>query len=135
MQQKEGVTEKSGKESTLQNTSAQGLVQQVVNYVESHCTEKLSCALVAREFSYHSNSLNRIIQEEMGCSLHEVITRAKINAAIQLLLETDMSIANIAYRISFYDHAHFAKVFRKATGYSPSSYRQAHRPAGTQETM
>lgn len=133
MQQKEDVTEKSGKESTLQNASAPGLAQQVVNYVESHCTEKLSCALVAKEFSYHSNSLNRIIQEEMGCSLHEVITRAKIDAAIRLLLETDMSIANIAYRISFYDHAHFAKVFRKATGYSPSSYRQAHRSAGTHE--
>lgn len=135
MQQTEDMAEKGGQESTLQNASAQGLAQQVVNYVESHCTEKLSCALVAREFSYHSNSLNRIIQEEMGCSLHEVITRAKIDAAIRLLLETDMSIADIAYRISFYDHAHFAKVFRKATGSSPSSYRQMHRSAGTQETM
>ncbi len=135
MQQTGDVAEKDGTESTLQNASAQVLAQQVVAYVEKHCMEKLSCALVAKEFSYHSNSLNRIIQEEMGCSLHAVITRAKINAAIQLLLETDMSIADIAYRISFYDHAHFAKVFRKATGSSPSSYRQVHRSAGTQETM
>ena len=135
MQQTGDVAEKDGTESTLQNASAQVLAQQVVAYVEKHCMEKLSCALVAKEFSYHSNSLNRIIQEEMGCSLHAVITRAKINAAIQLLLETDMSIADIAYRISFYDHAHFAKVFRKATGSSPSSYRQGHRSAGTQETM
>ncbi len=134
MQHEELNVGKEGMEASLQNISAQSLAQQVVAYVESHCTEKLSCALVAKEFSYHSNSLNRIIQEEMGCSLHEVITRAKINAAIRLLLETDMSIADIAYRISFYDHAHFAKVFRKATGSSPSSYRQVHRSPGTQET-
>ena len=127
MQHNEDIAEKEGKESALQHASAQGLAQQVVAYVESHCMEKLSCALVAKEFSYHSNSLNRIIQEELGCSLHEVITHARINAAIQLLLETDMSIADIAYRVSFYDHAHFAKVFRKATGFSPSDYRQTHR--------
>ena len=135
MQQMENIAGSEGEESCFQSTPAQTLAQHVVTYVENHCMEKLSCALVAKEFSYHSNSLNRIIQEELGCSLHEVITRAKINAAIRLLLETDMSIADIAYRISFYDHAHFAKVFRKATGSSPSSYRQAHRSAGTQETM
>ena len=135
MQCKEDIVAKEGAEASVQNDSAQVLAQQVVTYVENHCMEKLSCALVAKEFSYHSNSLNRIIQEELGCSLHEVITRAKINASIQLLLETDMSIADIAYRISFYDHAHFAKVFRKATGSSPSNYRQVHRSAGTQETM
>lgn len=133
MQHKEEIAEVEGKESALQNASAQGLAQQVVAYVESHCMEKLSCALVAREFSYHSNSLNRIIQEELGCSLHEVITRAKINTAIRLLTETDMSIADIAYRTSFYDHAHFAKVFRKATGFSPSDYRQTHRSYTEQE--
>lgn len=133
MQHKEETAEAEVRESALQNASAQGLAQQVVAYVESHCTEKLSCALVAREFSYHSNSLNRIIQEELGCSLHEVITRVKIDAAIRLLTETDMSIADIAYRTSFYDHAHFAKVFRKATGFSPSDYRQTHRSAVEQE--
>ena len=134
MQQKEEIAEIESNESALQNASAQGLAQQVVAYVESHCLEKLSCALVAKEFSYHSNSLNRIIQEELGCSLHEVITRAKIDAAIHLLMETDMSIADIAYRVSFYDHAHFAKVFRKATGCSPSEFRQKHLSPDTQET-
>lgn len=134
MQQKEEIAEIESNESALQKASAQGLAQQVVAYVESHCLEKLSCALVAKEFSYHSNSLNRIIQEELGCSLHEVITRAKIDAAIHLLMETDMSIADIAYRVSFYDHAHFAKVFRKATGFSPSDYRQTHRSSAEQET-
>lgn len=133
MQHKEETAEAEVRESALQNASAQGLAQQVVAYVESHCMEKLSCALVAREFSYHSNSLNRIIQEELGCSLHEVITRVKIDAAIRLLTETDLSIADIAYRTSFYDHAHFAKVFRKATGFSPSDYRQTHRSAVEQE--
>jgi AraC-like DNA-binding protein len=133
VQHKEETAEAEVRESALQNASAQGLAQQVVAYVESHCTEKLSCALVAREFSYHSNSFNRIIQEELGCSLHEVITRVKIDAAIRLLTETDMSIADIAYRTSFYDHAHFAKVFRKATGFSPSDYRQTHRSAVEQE--
>ena len=108
----------------LRKLQTERLIKQVIAYIEKHCTEKLTCAQIASEFSYHPNSLNRIMREEQGCSLHEMITRAKINAAICLLTETDVSITDIAYQIGFYDRAHFAKTFREITGQSPSAFRQ-----------
>ena len=111
-------------EKRLHRMQTQRLIKQVISYIENHCTEKLTCAQVASAFSYHPNSLNRIMRAEMGRSLHEIITRTKINAAIRLLTETDVSITDIAYQIGFYDRAHFAKTFREVTGQSPSVFRR-----------
>ena len=111
-------------EKRLHRMQTQRLIKQVISYIENHCTEKLTCAQVASAFSYHPNSLNRIMRAEMGRSLHEIITCAKIDAAIRLLTETDVSITDIAYQIGFYDRAHFAKTFREVTGQSPSAFRQ-----------
>ena len=110
----------------LRKMQPEGLIDQVLSYIDAHCTEKLTCEQVAGAFSYHPNSLNRIIREKQGCSLHDLITSAKINVAIRLLTETDMSITDIAYYLGFYDRAHFAKTFCKVAGQSPHNYRIAH---------
>lgn len=111
----------------LRKIQMQSLIKQVISYIENHCTEKLTCAQIASKFSYHPNSLNRIMREEQGCSLHDMIIHAKINVAIRLLTETDLNVADIAYQIGFYDRAHFAKTFRDKTGQSPSAFREAQR--------
>ena len=122
MPKMELLTDNPEEEKRLHRMQTQRLIKQVISYIENHCTEKLTCAQVASAFSYHPNSLNRIMRAEMGRSLHEIITRAKIDAAIRLLTETDVSITDIAYQIGFYDRAHFAKTFREVTGQSPSAF-------------
>lgn len=107
-----------------QKTSTAVVAERVMDYVEAHYMEKLTCGKVASVFSYHPASLNRIMREFCGCSLHEAITRAKINGAIQLLMESDMSITDIAYHLSFYDSAHFTKTFQEVTGRNPSDMRK-----------
>ena len=124
MRKKELFADNPEDAKCLHRMQTQRLIEQVISYIENHCTEKLTCEQVASAFSYHPNSLNRIMRAEMGRSLHEIITRAKIDAAIRLLTETDVSITDIAYQIGFYDRAHFAKTFREVTGQSPSAFRQ-----------
>ena len=100
------------------------VAERVTDYIEAHYMEKLTCERIAAEFSYHPASLNRIMREFCQCSLHEAIIRAKINGAIRLLMESDMSVTDIAYHLSFYDSAHFTKVFREVTGCNPSDVRK-----------
>ena len=124
MRKKELFADNPEDAKCLHRMQTERLIERVISYIENHCTEKLTCEQVASAFSYHPNSLNRIMREKLGCSLHEMITRAKINVAIRLLTETDVSITDSAYQIGFYDRAHFAKTFREVTGQSPSAYRQ-----------
>jgi AraC-like DNA-binding protein len=106
---------------------SESISDNVIEYIEKHCSEKLTCAKVAEDFSYHPASLNRIMKETRGISLHKAILNAKINFSVHLLLETNMSIAEIAQQLYFYDSAHFTKSFQSVTGHSPSYFRKNDR--------
>ena len=104
------------------------IVEQVIDYVRMHITEKLSCKKVADAFSYHPSALNRITKEFCNCSLHEIIMQEKINMATKLLLNNEMSVTDIAYHLSFYDSAHFANTFKEFTGKTPSDIQKRVHP-------
>jgi AraC-like DNA-binding protein len=96
----------------------------IVNYIDAHFNERLSCRSVAEKFSYHPNYVNRIVRELTGWSLHEYIIHVKIRHASQLLMETDMSITDIAYYLGFHDSSHFSSVYQMRTGMKPSELRK-----------
>lgn len=102
------------------------LAHRVLDYIDAHCGERLTCAQIAEEFSYHPSYINRIVRNYTGFSLHDYITRRKIRKASAMLRKTDLSITEIAQRLSFYDSSHFCKVFQMHTGLSPSDARKRH---------
>ena len=102
------------------------LAHRVLDYIDTHCGERLTCAQIAREFSYHPSYINRIVRNYTGFSLHDYITRRKIRKASKLLRNTELSMTEIAYQLSFYDSSHFCKVYQAHTGVSPSDVRKRH---------
>ena len=108
-------------------TSHAIIAERVLEYIKAHTTEKLTAQMISSAFSYHPTSLNRIVREFYGYSLHQLIIREKINVAIQLLSENDMSVTDIAYHLSFYDSAHFSKTFYEIAGCLPSDIRKNHK--------
>lgn len=99
----------------------------IINYINAHYNERLNCRSVAEHFSYHPNYVNRIVRELTGITLHDYITGVKIQHANQLLLETDMTITDIAYYLSFHDSSHFSSVYFAHTGMKPSERRKLAR--------
>ena len=51
----------------------------------------------------------------------------RIMAAAWMLSATDETITNIAVRYAFANPSHFSRQFRRATGCTPSEYRQRAR--------
>lgn len=60
-----------------------------------------------------------------GISPTEDLIRARIGAAKNLLLFTDLSVTQIALRTGYRNLSHFVRQFRDRTGKSPSEYRGA----------
>jgi AraC family transcriptional regulator len=57
---------------------------------------------------------------------HTYILRRKIFRAEQLLLESGVSIADVALLIGFSSQAHFTEVFKRVTGDTPDRWRKAN---------
>ncbi|MBQ2709905.1 MAG: helix-turn-helix transcriptional regulator [Clostridia bacterium] len=96
----------------------------IADYIDAHVAERLTCQRIADAFSYHPSYVSRIIREYQGCSLHDYVIRQKIDAATKLLLESEMTITDIAYYLSFYDSSHFTKTYSEITGRNPSDVRR-----------
>ncbi len=99
----------------------------IVDYISRRADEKLTCKAVAEHFNYHPNYCNRIVREYTGLSLHDYIVSVKVRRADRLLLETELPITEIAYRLAFHDSSHFSSVYQAHTGMKPSERRKLFR--------
>ena len=70
---------------------------------------------LSREFSKYFNDL----------SFGDYIRKLRIEKAVQLLTESNHSLAEIAYLTGFSDQSHFNRIFKRYTGKSPLIYRKS----------
>lgn len=85
--------------------------------------DKVDYEELAAAFFVGKTQLNRKVKAITGYTTTEYILQIRISMAKQLLVKTDYSIGDIASRVGIDDLAYFSAVFRKATGKTPSSFR------------
>jgi AraC-like DNA-binding protein len=121
--------------SVLKQNPSRLTAKTIVSYINGHYNEGLTCHAIAEHFSYHPNYVNRIVRDLTGLSLHDYIVAVKIQHANQLLLETDMTITDIAYYLAFHDSSHFSSVYFAQTGMKPSDRRRLLRESNTADAL
>lgn len=72
-----------------------------------------------------TNHLNSIFRSVTGKTINAYCSELRLQEARRLLETTDIKLRQLADMLGFYDQYHFCKTFKKATGMSPSQYRQA----------
>ena len=72
---------------------------------------------------YHEYYLNRIFTKHVGMSMHRYILNLRINEGKRLLLNSNLSISDIASCIGFNSYTHFSSYLKKETGLSPFEYK------------
>jgi AraC-like DNA-binding protein len=86
-----------------------------------------SVAFFADKLSVHPNHLSTILKKQTGKTAQEHIHSALIGAAKTLLVQTDLTMKEVAYRLCFKEPAHFANFFKKLEKVTPLQYRNANR--------
>lgn len=86
---------------------------------------------VALRMNLSRRTLQRRL-DESGLSFREVLRHERHELAVQMLASTDMSIADIAYKLGFANQSAFSRAFRQVLGISPRQYRTQKRSADSQ---
>lgn len=84
---------------------------------------KANQQIVAEYFHISARTLNRHLQKE-NTSLKQVITDCRVQKAKELLLESDLSIEQIALQLGLSGRRTLDRIFIKQTQDSPARYRQ-----------
>ncbi|MBQ7050236.1 MAG: helix-turn-helix transcriptional regulator [Firmicutes bacterium] len=101
-------------------------IQQAAQYISEHFREDIALADVAARAYMSESYFSRKFKKITGLNFSEYLTSTRIKAADDLLLRTDMSMAEIAAACGFGDANYFGDIFKKHKGMSPTKYRRMH---------
>lgn len=103
-------------------TKGSDLFEQMLAYIQSH-RYKVSRSKLADELHYNGNYLSDIFQKNTGITLSAYIRDICLQEAASLLLNTDLTIAEIVHLIHYENRTVFYKHFRNKYGVTPKEYR------------
>ena len=69
-------------------------------------------------------TLGRVVREQLGKSLTDLIRERILTHAKWQLLHTLKPVKEVAREVGFSDELYFSRMFKKATGYSPTFFRE-----------
>ena len=92
-------------------------------FIRENFTRKISLQEIASVSGLSAPYFSTIFKEEMGENLSKYLNRLRVERASRLLLETELSLSEIAGACCFEDQSWFSKIFKTFTGVSPGKYR------------
>lgn len=98
-------------------------VRKYKNLINNSFLEKKEVRYYADQLNVSANYLNEIIKSETGISAKRHITERLLLEAKNLLLYSEMDIAEISHILQFSEPTHFTKFFKKETGLTPKNYQ------------
>jgi len=78
---------------------------------------------MAEDLHFHENYLSRLIRQQAGQSFRDLLCRIRLNEAERLLLDTDLSVSEIAARLGYMKPNYFYKLFKEHYGATPMEYK------------
>ena len=116
-----------GKPHTASSSSQ--YVLNAIKYIQFNYSHDISIDDVAKSVGVSRSHLYRVFMLNVGKSPIDYLTEYRINEACKLLRAGNLSIAEVAVSVGFFDQFYFSRVFKRAKGVPPSKYFAAQQDA------
>lgn len=103
------------------------IVHDAVGFIQAHYSEPLTLSLIAGQMNISQSHLSREFSRCMGISIHQYLINCRIQAAKELLRESNLSVEDIACQVGNSHVSHFIRLFREREGCTPLEYRKVWR--------
>lgn len=98
-------------------------IRQVMEFIQSHYDEKITLEKLSEYTELSTFYLSNLIKKETELSLPDIVNKVRIEKSKPLLLNMNISILDVAQRVGFNYQNHFASIFKKYNGLTPTEYR------------
>ncbi|TYP78247.1 helix-turn-helix domain-containing protein [Paenibacillus methanolicus] len=106
------------------NRQFRSLSDQVAAIVREEYDKELSLELIADRLHYNPNYLSSIFRKEFGITFSEYLMNYRLDMAKKWLIETELSVKDIAERLQYQNPQNFIRSFRKKENVTPGAYRK-----------
>jgi AraC-like DNA-binding protein len=119
------LAEAATQHGTEQSIHEPALAQNIRAFIDAHFFEPIGPADVVKSLRYSGVYLRQTFRHATGLTLSQAIQNRRMLEARRLLLETTLTLKEIAFRCGFDDEGYFCRVFRKNEGVNPTAFRNS----------
>jgi AraC-like DNA-binding protein len=96
-----------------------------LQYINNHFLDPvLTLKQVSRQTGINQRRIAASIQKSFGCNFKTYVNKLRINESKRLLVESELNMGEIAFKVGFNNQTHFNRVFKNLVGISPSDFLQ-----------
>ena len=109
------------KDDELSNLGAE-----MKDFLNTRITSKFHIGLLCKHISKSESQTIRLFKKIFGITPYTYVLNKKIGFAKKLLIDTNLSVKEIATKLCFSDEYYFSNIFKEKSGCTPSQYRKSH---------
>ena len=101
-------------------------LSKVIQMMEINIEEPISPSILAKDVGMSTRQLERLFRRYLDRSPKRYYMELRLQKARNLLMQTDMSVINVALACGFASHSHFSKCYRAHYDTTPYRERGSH---------
>lgn len=99
-------------------------LEECVHYLDEHYSFHITLQTLSTIACMSESKLKKIFKAVYHVSITEYIQRKRISAAEHMLIQTDLTIAEIAKIVGYSNPSRLIEIFKRYYGFTPSKYRE-----------
>ena len=92
--------------------------------MHANIEDELSLEEMAESVGLSTTYFSHMFQKSTGQSPHQFVLRVRVERAKEMLRAVEVRVLDVAVACGFKTQQHFARVFRRLCGASPTEYRR-----------
>jgi len=109
--------------NSFHRTHHAAALKKAEDYILENISRKLSLKGIAKASGFSAPYFSKIFKDAMGENLTSYLNRLRVEKAATLLINSNLSLCNIAQVCGFADQSWFSKTFKYYVGKSPGKFR------------
>lgn len=119
------ILKRAQRVSTPVNAVGNDRIKKIVTYIEEHYAEKITLRSISEQIFLSPEECSRYFKKMIGTSLFQFIIQYRIKKSLDLLLNTELTIAEVAQHCGFSTQSYYTACFKKIKGCTPNQYRNS----------
>lgn len=101
------------------------LVHKVRSVIDQNFDQPITINSLSDQVYLSPNYLRSIFKDKTGITIHDYLTRIRLDKATELLADGSLKIQDIAQRVGYESTSYFISLFLKNQGVTPNEYRKS----------
>jgi AraC-like DNA-binding protein len=103
------------------------LIYKLSQLIDTYFIQEQQVRFYTTACNVSESQLNIICNKYFNCGLKKILQNRLMQEARKLLLTSNLSVAEIAFKLNFEDNSYFNKVFKNKTGITPKKFQELHK--------